>query len=167
LFKIIKIFYMTEKRGDRPPDQLSAVSRDYHSGPAEVPEYIFKYTPTEVLSSGHVVIPEVKIENEFEVETTRFNGGVFVRLPKRSGENEFRLCQDAGALGLDENNRIVNFAMGDGVGQSTNGKAASERATSLALRELSLDSDISYTDSVFKNLVKRWRNKCRVLILKH
>ena len=163
---------MTDKKGDGAPfptfssaerqpsaaelPSLKQLKREDHASRLmEPPSYIFEYTPTEVLTSGREVFPEVQIENDFQIETTRFNGGVFVRLPKMSGGDMFRRCQDAGALGLDKNNMISNFAMGDGVGQSINGKAASERATSLALRELILSGDVSYTPSALKDVVKK------------
>ncbi|HSR89461.1 MAG TPA: protein phosphatase 2C domain-containing protein [Candidatus Udaeobacter sp.] len=166
---------MPERFNDGPPSERGPVEpkriiRFADLLPAEIesdkasskvnraPRFIFEYVPTEVQTEGALVTPEVNVQENFEVETTRFNGGAFIRMPSAldsSSKSLLKNCQDAGALHLGKDGKMINFAMGDGVSQSMNGKAAAEMATSVALEELVATAGIAHNNLTMRSLIQK------------
>lgn len=116
------------------------VNRKFSAKKEDVPSLAFfewNYEPTKIIGTS-AVVPTRKVEGDYEVETTRFANGAFVRLPCSLGEgklSELGNCQDAAAL-IIKDGILTDFALADGVSGSANGKLAAERAVALGAEAL-------------------------------
>lgn len=96
--------------------------------------------------------------DRYEVEVTRFKNGLFVRAPsfadQQAEAQELRTCQDTGALGLDAEGELREFAMGDGVGDTLDGAVAARRATAIGLDALRKYAAIPHEARTMRGLLR-------------
>ncbi len=153
-----------------PMDVKAAMAKspDYVDGPSRLPPpelFSQKVQPTVVRSERYACEPVARVlpfgpeADRYEVEVTRFRNGLFVRAPSTNGEQsahqELRLCQDAGALGLDEEGCLARFAMGDGVSQSLDGGVAARRATAAGLDLLTKYASVALDERTLQTLLRQ------------
>ena len=118
--------------------------------------YDWVYKPTQVFG-GQPISLDIKEEDDFEVETVKFANGAFTRIPKEpntGGANfrGFNYCQDVGALVLDKDGMITDFALADGITMTTNGTAAARRAAFFGVSVLRSDQ-VKWSEDGMKKML--------------